>query len=131
MGEIVFGVGENKYRMADFVVPIGTDRFCGRRDPGSPLGCLDGGLGAGQTDETLIEIIEPRAQHLSSIARRIGRVERTLIGTIRISEKAAALVSRRLLVFRRAPYPISIRLTHIDPALGLAVIPRSGEVVYL
>ena len=73
MGEIVFGEGEDKCRVDDFVIPIVGDSFCGGKNRHGPFGCLDRGLASRQTDETLIKIIEPRAHYLWAVARRVGR----------------------------------------------------------
>src|SRR6266581_1114480 len=73
VSQIILGVGEDKCSVTYIVAPIGANgRFCSGRNVCGKLSCVDCWFASSQADETLIKMIEPRAQRCWAVASRIG-----------------------------------------------------------
>src|SRR5262249_3224697 len=73
VSEIVFGVGENKRRVTDFIVFTRECCFSGKWNPRTPLGRVDGDFASCEPDKTLVKMVEPRAQHFWIVTCGVSR----------------------------------------------------------
>ena len=63
--QIVPGIGQNKRRVTYFITSVGTNGcFLGWRHVRGNLRRSDCRIAPGESDKTLVEMIEPRAQYL-------------------------------------------------------------------
>ena len=62
VGQIVFGVRENKIGVRNRIVAVTRPCFVGRRNPRSLLNRLESSFGSREADKMFIEIVEPPAQ---------------------------------------------------------------------
>jgi len=71
MREIIFCVGDNEIRMSNSVVAV--PGFCHLSDwnPGRLLDCPERVFRSGQTDEALIEMVEPAAEYCRRVPRGV------------------------------------------------------------
>lgn len=61
--QVVFRVCQNEIRVRDRVLCISGGRLTGQRNTRCPLNRLDGVFRPGETDETVVEQIQPPAQN--------------------------------------------------------------------
>ena len=82
MGQIIFGVRDNKIGVPNRIVAVAGPRFLGRSNARSLLDCFESSLGSRETDEMFVEIVEPPAQSDRSVSCGIGcnKNELDLIG---------------------------------------------------
>lgn len=73
MCTVVLGVCDNKIRVRNGIVPVGSSHFPGSGNCGGPFYCLDRGFGSRQTNKTLIEMIQSPAQDDGIVTCRVRR----------------------------------------------------------
>jgi hypothetical protein len=111
MGQIIFGVRDNKIGVPNRIVAVAGPRFPRPRNACGRLDCFESSFGSSEADKMFIEIVEPPAQFHRGIPCGIGgdknefdligntggqflqsgtnvrHVRRALIGAIGIAEK--------------------------------------------